>query len=173
MSDHILKNNQAKAGHTNSPGIKLKPVSDATKLILEGAKAAVTNTNGGDKVRDTDREMDLTFYDANGNIETADPDGNTSMENDTTMQSVEHGEDVSGVTTPSDGATDFTSVTSGTRGGSVPVSINDKERLASVEDRATHSEDDGSDYEYNEYAFREKKTQPCDNAATDGDSEMP
>lgn len=169
MSDHILKKYQAKAGHTSTPGIKLKPVPGVTKPILEGAKAAVANTDGNDKVRDTDREMDLTFYDVNGNVETTDSDGDVSMEDETTIQSVEQDEDVSGFTTPSDGATDFTS---GTRGGSVPVSIKDKERFASVEDRANYSEDDGGDYEYNEHAFREK-TPPCHNAANDGHSEVP
>lgn len=168
MSDHILKKNQAKAGHTSPPGIKLKPVPGATKLIIEDAKAVVAKTDGNDKVRDTDREMDLTFYDANGNVETTDSDGDINMEAETTIQSVEEDENVSGFTTPSDDATDLTS---GSRGSSLPLSIKDKERFASVEDRANYSEDDAGDYEYNEYAFREK-TPPRDNAATDGDSEM-
>lgn len=163
MSDHILKKNQVKAGRTDTTGIKLKPVTDTTKLILDGAKAAVANTDGKDKVRDTAREMDLTFYDANGNVETADPDGDISLEDDTTMQSIEHDEDTS-VTTASDGAADFNS---DTRGCSVPLPANDKERWGSVEDRATYSEDDGDDYEYNDYAFRQKKQ------VANGDSEMP
>lgn len=146
MSDHILKKNQAKAGHASAHGVKLKPVPGATTLILDGAKAVVFNNGANDKVRETDREMDLTFYDANGNVETADCDGDISMKDETTIQSVIEDEGVSGFTPPSDGVTDLTSGTR-PRGGSVPVSINYKEHFA--------------------------LTPPCHNTATDGDSEMP
>lgn len=118
MSDHISKNSQAKAGHTDTNDIKLKSVNGATELILENTKTAMANTAGSDKVPDTDREMDLTFYDADGNVETADPNSDISMEDDTTMQSIEQDDDASSsihelvsadtsVTTASDGATDF------------------------------------------------------------------
>ncbi|KAL1850683.1 hypothetical protein Daus18300_012826 [Diaporthe australafricana] len=82
MSDHILKNDQAKIGHTGTTGIKLKPVTDAAELILEHAKTAIANTGGSDNVPDTGGEMDLTFYDTKGNVETADPDGDTSTEDE-------------------------------------------------------------------------------------------
>lgn len=218
MSDHISKNSQAKAGHTSTTGIKLKSVNGATELILESAKATVANTTGSDKVPDTDREMDLTFYDANGNVETADPDGNISMEDDTTMQSIEQDDDASSsidepvsadtsVTTASDGAADFdcdsiieqnddlfssdddmTNANGGLDENGNPdedsaaesdheasiassfpklvdrdarehsVSLaKDSEKWVSVEDRAYYSEDDGADYEYDKYAFRQKR----------------
>ncbi|KAG8160187.1 hypothetical protein KVR01_009723 [Diaporthe batatas] len=127
MSDHILKMNQAKAGHTNNPGIKLKPVPGATKLILEGAKVAVASTDGNDKVRDTDREMDLTFYDANGNVETTDFDGDISMEDETTMQSVEKDEDISGFTNGTRGGSDGTQDDSSGTGSDVDESETDDE----------------------------------------------
>lgn len=204
MSDHISKNKQAKAGHANTTGIKLKPVTGATKLTLEGAKAAVANSDMNDKVPDTDREMDLTFYDANGNVETADPDGDISMEDDTTMQSIEDDNDASSsidepvsadtsITSASDGIVeqydgasasiedlfssdddmpnasgsldeDSASVASsapklfnrGVRGHSVSLT-KDSENSVSVEDRGYYSEDDGENYEYNKYAFRQKR----------------
>lgn len=204
MSDHISKNNQAKVGHANTTGIKLKPVTGATKLILEGAKAAVVNPDMNDKVPDTDREMDLTFYDANGNVETADPDGDISMDDDTTMQSIENDDDASSsvdepvsadtsVTSASDGIIeqydgasasmedlfssgdemtnasggldeDSVAVASsaptlfnrGVRGRSVSLT-KDSENSVSVENRAYYSEDDGEDYEYEKYAFRQKR----------------
>lgn len=212
MSDHISKNSQAKAGHTNTTGIKLKSVDGATELILEGAKAAVASTAGSDKVLNSAREMDLTFYDANGNI---------SMEDDTTMQSIEQDDDASSsidepvsadtsVTTASDGAADFdcdsimqsieqnddlfssdddmTNANGGLDENDNPgedsaaesgheasiassspelddrdarehsVSLaKDSEKWVSVEDRAYYSEDDGADYEYDKYAFRQKR----------------
>lgn len=118
MSDHISKNNQAEVGHTNTTGIKLKPITGATKLVFESAEAAVADSNVNDKVLDTDREMDLTFYDANGNVEVADPDGDISMEDDTTIQSIENDDDASSsidelvsantsVTSAYDGTADF------------------------------------------------------------------
>lgn len=82
MSDHVLKNNQARIGHTGTTGIKLKPVTDATELVLENAKTAIANAGGSDNVPDTGGEMDLTFYDTNGNVETADLDGDIAMEDE-------------------------------------------------------------------------------------------
>lgn len=196
MSDHVPKNNQVKAGHANTTGIKLKPVTGATELILEGAKAAVANSDMSDKVPDTDREMDLTFYDANGNVEVADPDGDISMENDTIMQSIENDDDASSpivepvsaetsLTSTYDGAADFDDLFSsdndktnasggldedsasvapsapklfnrGVRGNSVSLT-KDSENSVSVENRAYYSEDDREDYEYDKYAFRQKR----------------
>lgn len=222
MSDHISKKNQAEVGHAHTTGIKLKPVTGATKLILDAAKAAVAGADGNDKVPDSDREMDLTFYDANGNIETADPGGDVSMEDDTAMHSVEHDDDTSSsvdasvsvdtsFTTASDDSTDldgdsimqsierndnasssieelFSSDTGMTNAddasdehntadsdpevsvASLPLQLldgdarehsvgpaKDSEHWVSVENRAYYSEDDGEDYEYEKYAFRQKK----------------
>lgn len=144
MSDHISKNSQAKAGGTNATGIKLKPVTDATKLILDGAKAVVANTNGNDKVLDTDREMDLTFYDANGNVETADPDCDI-------MQPVKQNCDVFISTEDlfsSDDDDDMPNASGGLDGNGNP-------------------DEDASMIAFND------KNQRCDDQARDGDSEMP
>ncbi|KAI3393906.1 hypothetical protein diail_3509 [Diaporthe ilicicola] len=110
MSDHVPKTDQANAGHTDTTGIKLKPVTGAVKLRLEAAEAAVANSTAGDNVSDTSREMDLTFYDNNGNIETADPDGDITME-DHSMQPIEHGGDASSSSEESVSAdTSFTTI---------------------------------------------------------------
>lgn len=254
MSDHVSKKNQANAGRTDTTGINLKPVTDVTKLIREGVKAATTASDGKDKVPDNDREMDLTFYDANGNVETVDPDGDISMEDDTTVQSIENDGDASSaidepisantsVTTASDGAADsdrdvimhsieqidasassiddlFSSdddmagtnggldengspddnsaaeldfeapvassppklINRDARGNSVPLT-KDGDKSVPTENRGYHSEDDDDAYEYQKYAFREKRLRlknkaqrskkRCDDQASDGDSEMP
>lgn len=174
MSDHISKTSQAKAGHTDTTGIKLKPVTGATKLILEGAKAAVADTNGHDKVRDTDREMDLAFYDVNGNVETADPDGDISMDDDTTIESIEQDHDTSSsidesvsadtsVTFGSDGAADFDS----------DGVMQSTKQFAFAEDAFSSDDDDEMATATGGLTSVNEMNQQCDNQACDGDSQLP
>lgn len=160
MSDYIPKKNQANAGHTNTTGIILKPVTDATKLILEGAKAAVADTDGNDKVLDTAREMDLTFYDASGNVEIADPNGDISMEDDHTVQSIEHDEGVSSSSTePASDDTSFTTVSDDA------ADFSNDSIMQSIEQY------DGASIPI-EGSFPQENPQ-CDTSATDEKSQMP
>lgn len=160
MSDYIPKKNQANAGLTNTTGIILKPVTDATKLILEVAKAAVADTDGDDKVLDTAREMDLTFYDANGNVEIADPNGDISMEDDHTVQSIEHDEGIlSSSTEPALADTSFTTVSDDA------ADFNKDSIMQSIEQY------DGASIPIEE-PFPQENPQ-CDKSATDEKSQMP
>lgn len=160
MSDYIPKKNQANAGHTDTTRIILKPVTDATKLILESARAAVADTDGNDKVLDTAREMDLTFYDASGNVEIADPDGDISMEDDNTMQSIEHDERVSSsLTEPASADSSFTTASDGT------ADFNSDSIMQSIEQY------DGASTPIEE-PFPQEDPQ-SDNSATSEESDMP
>lgn len=178
MSDHISKNSQVKAGRADTIGIKLKPVTDTTKLILDGAKAVVGNTGGNGKVLDNDREMDLTFYDANGNIETADPDGDTSMEDDASSSINEHDSVDTSITTVSDGAIEFN------RDDMMQSVKQNSDVFISAEDLFSSDDDDmpntsggldgngNPDEDGSKIAFN-GMNQRCDDKARDVDSEMP